>query len=85
MPLGKVTDHLEQRKHGRQSNNAKVHLVTEKEQAREEERRKELPRLDWKDYVAITIAALQTTLLPLVLLFFVILAISIALGVFLFH
>jgi len=41
------------------------------------------PKLDWKDYVAITIAALQTTLLPFILLLFVILAISIALGAFL--
>jgi len=59
--------------------------VTEKEQALIEERRKKPPKLDWKDYVAITIAALQTTLLPFILLFFVILAVSIALGVFLFH
>jgi len=60
--------------------------VTEREQTRkEEERRKKTSRLDWKDYVAITIAALQTTLLPFILLFFVILAISIAIGVFLFH
>jgi len=62
-----------------------VHAVTEKEQTRKEERRREPPKLDWKDYVAVTIAALQTTLLPFVLLFFVILAISIAIGVFLFH
>ena len=59
--------------------------MTKKEQTGKEERKKEMPRLDWKDYVAITIAALQTTLLPFVLLFFVIIAISIAIGVFLFH
>ena len=60
--------------------------MTEKEQTKKEERRRgESPKLDWKDYVAVTIAALQTTLLPFVLLFFVILAISIVLGVFLFR
>lgn len=57
--------------------------MTEKERAWEDERKKKPPKLDWKDYVAITIAALQTTLLPFILLFFVILAISIALGAFL--
>jgi len=59
--------------------------VTEKEQTGKEERKKEQPRLDWKDYVAITIAALQTTLLPFILLFFVIIAVSIAIGIFLFR
>jgi len=62
-----------------------VHAVTEKEQTGKEERKKEQPRLDWKDYVAITIAALQTTLLPFILLFFVIIAVSIAIGIFLFR
>jgi len=85
MPLGSVGYHLERRGQGRQSNNAKVHAVTEKEQTGKEERRKGPPKLDWKDYIAVTIAALQTTLLPFILLFFVILAISIALGVFLLH
>ena len=55
--------------------------MTERERAWEDE--KKPPKLDWKDYVAITIAALQTTLLPFILLLFVILAISIALGAFL--
>jgi len=59
--------------------------VTEREQIGKEEKRKKPPKLDWKDYIAITIAALQTTLLPFILLFFVIIAISIALGVFFFH
>ena len=59
--------------------------MTEKEQTGREERKKEQPRLDWKDYVAITIAALQTTLLPFILLFFVIIAFSIAIGVFFFR
>jgi len=59
--------------------------MTEKKQNEIEERRKKSLKLDWKDYVAITIAALQTTLLPFILLFFVILAISIVLGVFLFR
>jgi len=57
--------------------------VTERERAWEDEKEKMPPKLDWKDYVAITIAALQTTLLPFILLLFVILAISIALGAFL--
>jgi len=57
--------------------------VTEKERAWKDEREKKPPKLDWKDYIAITIAALQTTLLPFILLFFVIVAISIALGAFL--
>jgi hypothetical protein len=35
--------------------------------------------LDWKDYVAISIAALQTTLLPIVLLLFAIVIISVLL------
>jgi len=59
--------------------------VTEKEQTGKEERKKEQVRLDWKDYVAITIAALQTTLLPFILLFFVIIAVSIAIGIFFFR
>ena len=59
--------------------------MTEKEQTGREERKKEQPRLDWKDYVAITIAALQTTLLPFILLFFVIIAVSIAIGIFFFR
>jgi len=59
--------------------------VTEKEQTGKEERKKERVRLDWKDYVAITIAALQTTLLPFILLFFVIIAVSIAIGIFFFR
>jgi len=59
--------------------------VTKKEQTGKEERKKEQVRLDWKDYVAITIAALQTTLLPFILLFFVIIAVSIAIGIFFFR
>lgn len=56
-----------------------------REQAEEEGRRKEPPKLDWKDCVAVALAALQTTLLPFVLLFFVILAIAIVLGVLLLY
>ena len=37
------------------------------------------PRLDWRDYVALTIALLQTNLLPFVLL----LLVFIAMGIFL--
>jgi hypothetical protein len=33
----------------------------------EEERLRERSRLEWRDYVAITIAMLQTTLLPVLL------------------
>ena len=62
-----------------------MHAVTKKEQTGKEEKKKQSPRLDWKDYVAITIAALQTTLLPFILLFFVIIAFSIAIGVFFFR
>lgn len=42
----------------------------------EPERRKAV-RLEWKDYVAISIAALQTTLLPIVLLLLSVVIISI--------
>jgi hypothetical protein len=43
---------------------------------KEEKKRQEPPTIkpDWKDYVAITIAALETTLLPFVLLLLVLLA-----------
>ena len=83
MPLGEVGH--QSGGSGCRADITKVHLVTEKEQTKKEERGKEPPRLDWKDYIAITIAALQTTLLPFVLLFFIILVISIAVGVFLFR
>ena len=46
---------------------------------------KEEVKLDWKDYVAISIAALQTCLLPIVLLGAVLFVFSILFGIFLFH
>ena len=52
---------------------------------RNEEAKKESVKLEWKDYVAITIAALQTVLLPVVILFMVILVFAVALGVLLFR
>ena len=52
---------------------------------RNEEAKKEPAKLEWKDYVAITIAALQTVLLPVVILFMVILVFAVALGVLLFR
>jgi len=42
-------------------------------------------KLDWKDYVAISIAALQTTLLPIVLLLFAVVIISILFRVLIFR
>lgn len=39
-----------------------------------EKKRDEDVHLDWKDYVAIAIAALQTALLPFIVLIFVLLA-----------
>ena len=50
-----------------------------------EEAKKEPVKLEWMDYVAITIAALQTVLLPVVILFMVILVFAVALGVLLFR
>jgi len=47
------------------------------------EKKAEPIKLDWKDYLAITIAALQTSLLPFVLLAIVVLVIAIVLGVLL--
>ncbi len=52
---------------------------------RNEEAKKEPVKLEWKDYVAITVAALQTVLLPVVILFMVILAFAVTLGVLLFR
>lgn len=47
----------------------------------QEEKKAEPIKLDWKDYLAIAIAALQTALLPFVLLIIVVLVIAIVLGV----
>lgn len=47
----------------------------------QEEKKAEPIKLDWKDYLAIAIAALQTSLLPFVLLIIVVLVIAIVLGV----
>jgi len=52
---------------------------------RNEEAKKESVKLEWKDYVATTIAALQAVLLPVVILFMVILVFAVALGVLLFR
>jgi len=52
---------------------------------RNEEAKKEPMKLEWKDYVAITIAALQTVLLPVVILPTVILVFAVALGLLLFR
>ncbi len=49
------------------------------------EKQKGKLRLDWKDYVAISIAALQTTLLPIVLLLFALVLISIVFRVLIFR
>jgi len=49
------------------------------------EKQKGKLRLDWKDYVAISIAALQTTLLPIVLLLFAVVIISIFFRVLIFR
>ncbi len=49
------------------------------------EKQKEKLKLDWKDYVAISIAALQTTLLPIVLLLFAVAIISIVFKVLIFR
>jgi len=49
------------------------------------EKQKGKLRLDWKDYVAISIAALQTTLLPIVLLLFAVAIISVFLRVLVFR
>lgn len=48
-----------------------------------EEAKKEQVKLEWRDYVAITIAALQTVLLPVIILFAVILVFAIVFGVLL--
>ncbi len=53
--------------------------------ASDREKQKGKLKLDWKDYVAISIAALQTTLLPIVLLLFAVVIISIIFRVFIFR
>ena len=52
---------------------------------RNEEAKKDPVKLEWRDYVAITIAALQTVLLPIVILLLVILVFAIVFGVLLFR
>jgi hypothetical protein len=52
---------------------------------RDAERQKGKLKLDWKDYVAISIAALQTTLLPIALLLFAVVIISILFRVLIFR
>jgi len=49
------------------------------------EKQKGKLKLDWKDYVAISIAALQTTLLPIVLLLFAVVIISIFFRILIFR
>jgi predicted NBD/HSP70 family sugar kinase len=46
-----------------------------------DERTREV-KLQWKDYLAITIASLQTVLLPIVLLLIVIIAFAVLFGIF---
>jgi hypothetical protein len=55
-----------------------------KSKQEQKEKKAESTKFDWKDYLAITIAALQTSLLPFVLLIIVILVTAIVIG-FLFH
>ncbi len=50
-------------------------MSTKRENDKKSERKRML-KLDWKDYVAITIAALQSTLLPMVLLLFVLVIVT---------
>ncbi len=44
---------------------------------------KKLPPLEGKDYLAIFIASLQTIFLPLVILIFILIGMTLALGIFL--
>lgn len=53
--------------------------------APDREKQKGKLKLDWKDYVAISIAALQTTLLPIVLLLFAVAIISVIFRVLIFR
>lgn len=46
----------------------------------EREEKRSHPPLDWKDYVAIVIATLETNLLPVILLILAILLLTITLG-----
>jgi hypothetical protein len=61
--------------------------MSDEEDERHTGRRKERDtvKLEWRDYVAIGIAALQTVLLPIVLLLFAVVIISILLRVFVFR
>ena len=52
---------------------------------RNEEAKKDPVKLEWKDYVAITVAALQTVLLPVVILLMVILVFAVVFGVLFFR
>lgn len=44
---------------------------------RERDHDKPVPRLDWKDYAAITIAAFETTFLPIIILMLTLIAMAI--------
>jgi hypothetical protein len=48
-----------------------------KEDGESDQKRTKAVKLEWKDYVAISIAALQTVLLPIVLLLLAVVMISI--------
>ena len=56
-------------------------MAQSERKSKEQEKQKTKPiKLDWKDYLAISIAALQTVLLPFILLIIAILVIAIFLG-----
>jgi len=58
-----------------------VNMAQSERKSKEQEKQKTKPiKLDWKDYLAISIAALQTVLLPFILLIIAILVIAIFLG-----
>jgi hypothetical protein len=62
-----------------------THAEPVKECVNGKEAKKEPVKLEWRDYVAITIAVLQTVLLPVVILFAVILVFAIVFGLFMFR
>ena len=50
---------------------------SEDEEGKEEKERKKEISLDWKDYITITIAMLESNMLPLILLIVVLMVIAI--------
>jgi hypothetical protein len=59
-------------------------MGNKEENHKTEPERRKVVKLEWKDYVAISIAALQTTLLPIVLLLVALVIISILFRVLIF-